>query len=88
MARTIPIYKDHDETYRADSCGPLAEAYRTSRIKLKALCHGHYPGTRLPEEAMHGVKMLGFWDRRKIRIGVWAGTGTREWKWPSWNVAI
>ncbi|MCC6263739.1 MAG: AraC family transcriptional regulator [Bryobacterales bacterium] len=62
MPSTIPIYRDHDETYRADSCRPLVEAARLNSLRLVALCHGHYPGKVLPDHAMPGIKMVGFWD--------------------------
>ncbi|MEK7995240.1 MAG: AraC family transcriptional regulator [Planctomycetota bacterium] len=62
MPKTIPIYKDHDETYRADSCLPLVEAAARREVRLEALRHGHYPGRRLPSAALSGVKMVGFWD--------------------------
>jgi AraC-like DNA-binding protein len=62
MPRPIPIYKDHDETYRADSCQPLTQAAGAKRIRFEALRHGHYPGRVLPAGAMSGIKMIGFWD--------------------------
>jgi AraC-like DNA-binding protein len=62
MPRPIPIYKDQDETYRADSCGPLAAAAEHKRLQFEALRHGHYPGRVLPAGAMPGLKMAGFWD--------------------------
>ena len=62
MPRPIPIYKDHDETYRADSCRPLVAALQAGAVRVGALRHGHYPGRALPASAMPGVKMVGFWD--------------------------
>jgi AraC-like DNA-binding protein len=62
MPRSIPIYKDHDETYRADSCKPLCQASTSGSLRLRALVRGHYPGRPLPEGALPGVKMVGFWD--------------------------
>ena len=65
MPRSIPIFKDHDETYRADTCGPLIQAHARGQVSLHALCHGHYPGTSLPKEILPGVKSVGFWDARE-----------------------
>jgi AraC family L-rhamnose operon regulatory protein RhaS len=65
MPRSIPIFKDHDETYRADTCGPLIQAHARGQVSLHALCHGHYPGTGLPKEILPGVKSVGFWDARE-----------------------
>ncbi len=59
---SIPIYRDHDETYRADSCGPLASAAGTNNLRLVAMCHGHYPGKALPAHSLPGLKMVGSWD--------------------------
>jgi AraC family L-rhamnose operon regulatory protein RhaS len=64
VAKPIPIYRDHDETYRADSCGSLARAAAVRSLQLNALCHGHYPGKRLPASALPGLKMVGYWDAR------------------------
>jgi AraC family L-rhamnose operon regulatory protein RhaS len=61
MLRQIPIYKDHDERYRADSCRQLEEAAGKS-LRLEALKHGHYPGVALPPGILEGVKMVGNWD--------------------------
>jgi len=58
----IPIYRDHDETYRADSCQPLRQAAAGGGVRLEALRHGHYPGGALPAAALPGIKMIGFWD--------------------------
>ncbi len=62
MPRPIPIYKDHDETYRADSCALLIAATEAGSVRVEALRHGHYPGRALPAGALAGVKMAGFWD--------------------------
>jgi len=64
MPKPIPIYTDHDEQYRADSCGPLAAAAAHRDLVLKAVRRGHYPGIPLPEGTLAGVKMAGFWDAR------------------------
>jgi AraC family L-rhamnose operon regulatory protein RhaS len=62
MPRSIPIFRDHDETYRADSCRPLAQAADSGALQLKAMCQGHYPGKLLPPQSLPGLKMIGFWD--------------------------
>jgi AraC family L-rhamnose operon regulatory protein RhaS len=68
MPKLIPIYRDHDETYRADSCRPLEEAASGSRLQLYAMRHGHYPGKPLPAHAMPGLKMIGFWDSPEDQV--------------------
>jgi AraC-like DNA-binding protein len=62
MPPSIPIFRDHDETYRADSCRPLTDAAETGGLHLGAICHGHYPGKALPPHVLSGLKMAGFWD--------------------------
>lgn len=59
-----PIYTDHDEKYRADSCKPLLDAAAAGTIALSLISHGHYPGKSLPAETLPGLKMVGFWDAR------------------------
>ncbi len=58
----IPIYNDHDEKYRADSCRPLAEAVTRGTLTLQAVRHGHYPGHALRSSELPGIKMAGYWD--------------------------
>ncbi len=65
MPRPIPIYHEHDESYRADSCQPLITAADNKQIKLEALRHGHYPGRMLPHNALPGMKMAGYWDAQE-----------------------
>ncbi|TWT68480.1 AraC family transcriptional regulator [Crateriforma conspicua] len=62
MSPRIPIYKIQDATYRADSCRRLMEAAEAGQIQLDAVVHGHYPGRRLPKNALPGLKALGYWD--------------------------
>lgn len=62
MPSSIPIYRNHDETYRADSCRSLADAAGSNSLRLIAMRHGHYPGKALPPHSLPGIKMVGFWD--------------------------
>lgn len=65
MARPIPIYRDHDEQYRADSCRPLLDAVQRGTLQFQAARHGHYPGHALRPAELAGVKMVGYWDAEK-----------------------
>ena len=62
MAETPPIYKEHGQTYAADTCVPLVQAAKAGQVRHQALVCGHYPGQKLPRGALPGVKTVGFWD--------------------------
>jgi len=62
MRKPIPIYKDHGETYQADTCVAVVEAAARGELHHQALARGHYPGRKLAPDALSGVKSFGFWD--------------------------
>ena len=62
MAGFIPIYRGRTETFYADNCRPLVDAAAARSVQFEALARGHYPGRRLPKNALSGVKTVGFWD--------------------------
>lgn len=62
MVNVPPIYKGHGETYAADTCAPVANAVKRGMIRQETLVHGHYPGRKLRQHALPGVKTVGFWD--------------------------
>ncbi len=64
MSKTIPIFTDHDEKYRADACNPLMEASAAGTVNVQVISHGHYPGKPLRNGVLPGLKMAGFWDAR------------------------
>jgi AraC family L-rhamnose operon regulatory protein RhaS len=64
MHSSIPIFSDKGHTYMADMCVPLVEAARKGEVRLEALCHGHYPGRRLPKGTLLGLKSVGYWDAK------------------------
>jgi AraC family L-rhamnose operon regulatory protein RhaS len=61
MPRPVPIFKDEDGIWQADACLPLVHAVATQHVLLEALARGHYPGRRLPQTAVPGVKSVGYW---------------------------
>ena len=61
-AGSVPVFREHGATYRADACRPLVDAVKAEKVKLEALARGHYPGRRLPSNALPGIKTLGSWD--------------------------
>jgi AraC family L-rhamnose operon regulatory protein RhaS len=62
MAKTPPIYKEHGQTYAADTCAAVVQAVKEGQIGHHALVCGHYPGKKLPRGALPGVKTVGFWE--------------------------
>lgn len=48
--------------WRADTCEPLDQAWRRGDVALEAYVRGSYPGVELPENALPGLKTVGFWD--------------------------
>lgn len=63
----IPIFQESGRKYAADACLPVVAAAGAGRLRHVALSRGHYPGRRLPRNALGGVKTLGYWgaDRRQ-----------------------
>jgi AraC-like DNA-binding protein/mannose-6-phosphate isomerase-like protein (cupin superfamily) len=62
MEQSIPIYRGRSETLHADTCRPLVDAAAARSVQFEALARGHYPGRRLPKNAMPSVKTVGYWD--------------------------
>lgn len=61
----VPIYQEQGRTYEADTCRPVVRAVQTGQLRQVALARGHYPGRRLPRQALPGVKSIGFWDAQR-----------------------
>jgi AraC family L-rhamnose operon regulatory protein RhaS len=57
-----PIFHESGHTYVADTCDPLIRAVEKRQVVFQALARGHYPGRKLPSDALSGVKTVGFWD--------------------------
>jgi len=56
------VFKGGNEIYQADSCTPLVDAAARGCVHLQAIGHGHYPGRKLPADALPGLKNVGYWD--------------------------
>jgi AraC-like DNA-binding protein len=57
-------YRHNGKLFRADTCDDVCRAWKRGDIGLRTLVRGSYPGTRLEEKSLPGVKSLGFWDAR------------------------
>jgi AraC family L-rhamnose operon regulatory protein RhaS len=62
MKIRVPVYRDEQKTYHADTCRPLVAAAQAARVRLQAYARGAYPGWRLPDYALPQVRNLAFWD--------------------------
>jgi AraC-like DNA-binding protein len=65
----IPKYYDPKEklTYKADSCVPLRQAWQNNELELNALARGTYPGQKLKNDELEGLKCIGYWDIKKFQ---------------------
>ncbi|HEY8467378.1 MAG TPA: helix-turn-helix transcriptional regulator [Solirubrobacterales bacterium] len=57
-----PRFIDRDAVYHADTCAPLAAAAARGEVELRALARGTYPGTRLTDGTLPGLRSVGLWD--------------------------
>jgi AraC-like DNA-binding protein len=55
-------YSADGKQFKADTCANVSRAADAREITLHALARGSYPGTRLDDKVLTGVKSLGFWD--------------------------
>ena len=64
MKTRVPIYKEDQQTYHADTCQPLIQAAESGEIHIEALARGDYPGRRLPDFALPQVRSIAYWDAK------------------------
>ena len=62
MRLEIPIFRNQEGTFEADTCRPLVEAAAAGEVRFQALARGHYPGLPLPKHALAKIKTVGHWD--------------------------
>lgn len=48
--------------FQRDPCIAQQEAIKAGKISFHGLTHGHYPGIHLPQNALPGLRSIGFWD--------------------------
>ena len=61
----VPRYYNSEAVYEADTCKPVVDAVQRGILRQETLARGHYPGRRLANGVLPGVKSVGFWDARK-----------------------
>ena len=57
-----PNYHEAGKKYLADNCRPLVEAAEAGRLTLHALARAGYPGRRLGNDQLPGLRSVGYWD--------------------------
>lgn len=62
MRTRVPIYREDEKTYHADTCRPLVDAVEAGRVCLEGLARGSYPGRRLLGSELPQIRSLAFWD--------------------------
>jgi AraC-like DNA-binding protein len=55
-------YKSDGKQFKADTCTNVSRAAADGEITLVSLARGSYPGVRLEDKILTGVKSLGYWD--------------------------
>jgi AraC family L-rhamnose operon regulatory protein RhaS len=64
MKTRVPVYKEDQYTYHADTCQPLIKASESGKIRIEALSRGSYPGRILPDSALSQVSSIAYWDAK------------------------
>ncbi|MDC7235096.1 MAG: helix-turn-helix transcriptional regulator [Spirochaetales bacterium] len=59
------VFNDLKSKIYPDSCIPLKEAAELGDIDLIAIGRGNYPGEKLRENDLKGIRSIGFWNARK-----------------------
>ncbi len=67
MAETA-IFEAPNGIWRADTCEPLDAAWRRGDVVLEAFARGSYPGVALPDDALPGLKTVGYWDAPRDQV--------------------
>jgi AraC-like DNA-binding protein len=62
MTAAPALFRDGSTVYAADTCTPLVAAAEAGKIELAGLARGAYPGDRLPDGALPGLRSAGMWN--------------------------
>ncbi len=64
MRNKIAYIETNGRIHNPDSCDSLETAWRNNKIELQTLARGTYPGKKLRDDELPGIKSIGFWDAR------------------------
>jgi AraC-like DNA-binding protein len=67
MGKQIPVYREGDKIYHADSCKPLIRAVKAGTVQLSAVGRGSYPGRGLSDSELPQVRSLAYWDALELQ---------------------
>jgi len=59
---TLSGFRRKNPSFQRDPCIAQQEAIEAGKISFRGLTHGHYPGICLPQDALPGLRSIGFWD--------------------------
>ena len=62
LKATLPGFKKRKPPFQRDACIARQQAIKAGKISFHGLTHGHYAGIRLPQNALPGLRSIGFWD--------------------------
>ncbi len=60
-------YRANGQTFVADSCRALSDAANAGAVRLHAIGRAGYPGRRLPETELPGLRSVGSWDAKSAQ---------------------
>lgn len=59
------VFEDAGKVFRPDACEPLKQAADRGEVELQGWARGNYPGLRIPDDVLPGVRSIGVWDAHK-----------------------
>ena len=65
MNNAPAVFSCTDGFFWADTCDGLKIASSRNEVELEALARGEYPGKRLEESALPGVRTVGYWNSQQ-----------------------
>ena len=58
----LPKFSDGNKTILPDTCENILASVEAGHLQMEALSRGHYPGARIPQGVLPGLKTLGFFN--------------------------
>lgn len=61
LRKGVATFRMEGTIYHSDTCEPLRRAAGDGQVVLRAFARGGYPGERIPDGVLQGVKSIGYW---------------------------